>query len=690
MSELDILMRCAVSASEAGLCAKCVTISWDRTEFRFSESKEEPLLPIRHHETFGELVASCEAGCPLCQTFYLLLSYRMIKGLRDSHSLQWELGHNHGSWALGCEVSDPSFSRAGWELVSSSWTPPTQAITTVKGLKPADLDNDLKDLLNESIDPCMPTRVIDVASDDESMIRLINTADLSDKGKKSPYVILSYCWGASNGPARTTSRNIEDRQIKLELHDLPRTIRDAIRITRLMKVQYLWVDAVCIIQSSQDANAQQEDEAAMVDWERESMRMASYYSKSFCCIAASGAKDSSEGILLERQAVKYGYKKWLSPSGVYCPSPYSIRDNCKSLLLGRGWCLQEWILSPRMLHWTANGLIWECQQGFFWEGQKGYQGEAPEVFCEDDYDAEQVSEAESWSISQYSGGISRHTHDYLLEFGEENGQQFYNILHMEEEKALGKCWFVLIKQYYLMGLSVHSDRLAAVQGIASHLSKRHNVPYFAGIFRSRCAEHLMWEACNPTSTLGRNENFPTWSWASSRDTIIFTFDNGYDDDEGEVCSCLMEDLEPFPPQTEKSVTFIANRQLRFRSPLLRLSLLDPEQIPPSKDQYSWESRPYPELCRFMLGSVSPDFEGLICAIRVDDVASSPQLKDCAHLLVLWIVPGEVEEFRGLVVQIVEEKHREGNPPAKEEMYRRVGTFRPGEAGGGQLDSLLLE
>lgn len=156
----------------------------------------------------------------------------------------------------------------------------------------------------------MPTRLIDVGSVAQSTARLVETKDLSEEKKKRPYVTLSYCWGSGNDPARTTSRNLRERHNKIECDTLPKTIQDGIRITRLMKIQFLWVDAVCIIQSDKTLNAQQEDDVAMADWERESMRMASYYSNSLCRIAASNAKDSSEGILIERRAARYDFKKW--------------------------------------------------------------------------------------------------------------------------------------------------------------------------------------------------------------------------------------------------------------------------------------------------------------------------------------------------------------------------------------------
>ncbi|KAH7158414.1 hypothetical protein DER46DRAFT_359026 [Fusarium sp. MPI-SDFR-AT-0072] len=181
-----------------------------------------------------------------------------------------------------------------------------------------------------------------------------------------------------------------------------------------MKIQYLWVDAVCIIQTDKTLGAQQQDDVAKADWERESTHMGAYYINSFCCITASNAKDSSEGFLTERRVARYGYKKWLIPPNIFLPSLYSVRRQSRSLLFDRGWCLQELILSPRILHWTSNGLVWQWPHGFFWEGQESFQGEVPEFFGD-----------------APGGDEARQTNYCLLEFGIKLGAPIPQIIHSE-------------------------------------------------------------------------------------------------------------------------------------------------------------------------------------------------------------------------------------------------------------------
>ncbi|KAJ4026005.1 hypothetical protein NW758_014318 [Fusarium oxysporum] len=439
----------------------------------------------------------------------------------------------------------------------------------------------------------MPTRLIDVGSVAQSTARLIETKDLSEKNKKRPYVILSYCWGSGNDPARTTSRNLRERHNKIKCDTLPKTIQDTIRITRLMKIQYLWVDAVCIMQSNKTLNAQQEDDVAMADWERESMRMVSYYSNSLCCIAASNAKDSSEGILIERRAARYGFKKWYNPANKFLPSPFAFRRRFPSSLLER-----------------ANGLIWECSNGFFWEGQSGFEGEPPESFGETRF-----------------GGENRKTNDCVLELGlsEDETQYICQILCSEKEEALGEGWPALVEHYAQRHLSFLSDRLAAVEGIASELSKLHGVDYFAGIFESRCLEQLIWRSEDPQRLLDTTYRFPTWSWLSSKGEITFRRVGS-----GGAFGTWMENFEPFPSsQHEKSLARVANKELRFIAPLLKLDMLDPED---AKSDETEPEYPWPGHHRFLLGTESPVWQGLTCSIHLDSLASSACLKSRAYLL----------------------------------------------------------
>jgi Heterokaryon incompatibility protein (HET) len=123
-------------------------------------------------------------------------------------------------------------------------------------------------------DVSLPTRVIDVGHNGASP-RLLLT-----EGRRGEYLTLSYCWGSTK-QITTTLANLSDRLNALPLDSLPRTHREAIEITHRLGFQYLWIDAVCIVQ----------DDPA--DWNRESAKMFNIYRDSVLTIAASCARDVS-------------------------------------------------------------------------------------------------------------------------------------------------------------------------------------------------------------------------------------------------------------------------------------------------------------------------------------------------------------------------------------------------------------
>jgi hypothetical protein len=93
----------------------------------------------------------------------------------------------------------------------------------------------------------LPTPVIEVApvgSPDKP--RLLVTA-----GKKRRYAALSYCWG-SNSYGELKRSHLNKYLQHLDVGALPQTLRNAIAVTKSISVPYLWVDALCILQDSEE------------------------------------------------------------------------------------------------------------------------------------------------------------------------------------------------------------------------------------------------------------------------------------------------------------------------------------------------------------------------------------------------------------------------------------------------------
>jgi hypothetical protein len=106
--------------------------------------------------------------------------------------------------------------------------------------------------------------------------------------KKTLYLTLSHCWGEFQ-VVSLFERNQNAFQDNIPWNDLPRTFQDAILVARRLRVSYLWIDSLCIIQDS--AN----------DWDREAKLMGDIYKNAVCSIAASDGAHSSHGCFFPRQ-----------------------------------------------------------------------------------------------------------------------------------------------------------------------------------------------------------------------------------------------------------------------------------------------------------------------------------------------------------------------------------------------------
>jgi hypothetical protein len=181
--------------------------------------------------------------------------------------------------------------------------------------------------------------------------------------ERQQYVALSYCWGnTTDDAAITTEENIGQRLQGIAIQSLPKTIQNAITITRQLGVQYLWVDALCIIQRSEE------------DWQRECSNMSQIYRNALFTIAAS-ASDNSQGgceiatsplCLVSSLSSAYGNRGRFLVEPEPAIRTFGWPDYPVLLdepLQKRGWCLQERHLSQRIIHFTTEGLLWECRSG---------------------------------------------------------------------------------------------------------------------------------------------------------------------------------------------------------------------------------------------------------------------------------------------------------------------------------------
>ncbi|KAF2491882.1 HET-domain-containing protein [Lophium mytilinum] len=202
----------------------------------------------------------------------------------------------------------------------------------------------------EERDMELPTRVIEVSPEDHpGQPRLLLAG-----GRTGRYAVLSYCWGRDPTGVPTLLANLESRLNSINVDDLSRSIQDAIFWARQLGLQYLWTDALCIIQDSEGDKA------------HESANMGRIYQQAHVTIVAASASAAKDGFLGDR----------LAPESFSVPFPFPCPNHEMGTLFlvlearyfpqaepvnQRGWTLQEWYLSPRRLVNGSRELVYDYQ-----------------------------------------------------------------------------------------------------------------------------------------------------------------------------------------------------------------------------------------------------------------------------------------------------------------------------------------
>jgi Heterokaryon incompatibility protein (HET) len=213
----------------------------------------------------------------------------------------------------------------------------------------------------------VPTRLLAVGDEASRRVQLI--CNLKGKVK---YVALSHRWGRKSQmkPSDVTFEETNKDTISriqsprsINETDLPGTFRDAVAITRKLKVKYLWIDSLCILQK-----AHPHDKESEKDWNTESKLMEKVYSSACFTIAASCAEHRFDGFLKPRTPQKFVTMATETPNDGDKFHVCEVIDNFhgdveRGELNQRGWVLQERALSRRTIHFTAIQTYWECGDG---------------------------------------------------------------------------------------------------------------------------------------------------------------------------------------------------------------------------------------------------------------------------------------------------------------------------------------
>ncbi|CZR66051.1 uncharacterized protein PAC_15952 [Phialocephala subalpina] len=274
---------------------------------------------------------------------------------------------------------------------------------------------------------------------------------LVDGNNVPEYVTLSHCWGRAP-TFTTTSESLDQRRTQIRYGDLPRTFKDAVKITRDLGYRYIWIDA----------------------------------------LSATSGIDGSSGCYSPGARGRQELEPHLIDPAVHpvpgSDTPAVIRESTAAT---RGWMLQERVLAPRTLNFTAEQLVWECGKGF---------------------QSEDGLEAWSWNGSPHLEASGEdHTGPRLT-------RQLANAVGTSGPFDIVWRWYheIIAKDYSRRSLSISEDKLPAVSGLARLVAKSTQSRYIAGLWEYGLCYGLCWKVNAPAPPQVRRINYraPSFSWAS--------------------------------------------------------------------------------------------------------------------------------------------------------------------------------
>ncbi|WDK21639.1 heterokaryon incompatibility protein [Colletotrichum graminicola] len=364
----------------------------------------------------------------------------------------------------------------------------------------------------------VPTRVLDVGhpgDDDDaaaawppSHVRVIDT---NKTPIRAPYLTLSHCWGdgafvqltADNLGAFTT-RGVpweDDAEGGSRGISSNATFAQALRVVRQLGQRYIWIDSLCIIQGKGSKGAHVED------WKAQAPLMHKVYRNSFCNIAAADSRNHTEGLF--RPRLRHGfapvYYASRTPSRVFGDAVWRVLEHdhwdrglLSRHLYTRGWVFQERLLSPRLLHFGAGQVFWDCAA---LSASESLPDGLPAALD----DAAAAATHRSWRRQLQGAALSVPS------------------LASSTADSIRGFWKDAVRAYTGCDLTFSSDRLAAVWGVAKLVRDALGEEYGAGLWTNGLHEQLAWRVADDRRASEKGGSagggFPSWSWASVKGAV---------------------------------------------------------------------------------------------------------------------------------------------------------------------------
>ncbi|KAF4627167.1 hypothetical protein G7Y89_g10992 [Cudoniella acicularis] len=321
----------------------------------------------------------------------------------------------------------------------------------------------------------LPRRLLDIS---EIRPRLIDAQSICSGTK---YTALSHCWGSYNTMS-THKSNVQSFMEGIDMFLLPPTYQDAIKVTRRLGVQFIWIDSLCIIQDSRE------------DWQAESVKMVDVYKNCYLNISALSAANASQGFLLPRPRM----------STVHLENDLHLRPATQpwrevfqqSPLSQRSWVLQERLLSTRVLHFGKDDMFWECL-------------------------TLSVRESNATEYTKQAQSTEWEDENFKRSLFFTKGKWLHSPLVHPDYQCILARWYAIVLQYATLHITIVSDTFPAISGIAAEIHNATGCHYIAGLWIEDLHTGLLWYRdgeCYSGPYIA-----PTWSWAARRGPIQWLY-----------------------------------------------------------------------------------------------------------------------------------------------------------------------
>lgn len=329
----------------------------------------------------------------------------------------------------------------------------------------------------------VPLRLVTVGMDGKPP-RLVTSRDLPSSVE---YTTLSHCWGDQR-PLCTTKKSLDELSVEIPSTSIPKTYFEAMRITKICGISYIWIDALCIVQDDEK------------EWQSQASQMAQVYRGSQVTISATQSSNSTQGCFVSNaQGLRSGeqfFRTWSDESAEKSISVRVYKGDIRSrttsdcslnILSTRGWTLQEQLLSLRTVACMRPELHWHCRGS--------YQTPDGLVFS---------------PREMLDGNPPLHVTSLSSDF-------------LSSPEKISLSWRAIAQDYSGRDLTYPRDKCPALIGIVRYLASLTQDTYILGLWRKTFVRDLAWLRIFDRPSVHSHEGLPSWSWLSCTGIITYEY-----------------------------------------------------------------------------------------------------------------------------------------------------------------------